>query len=64
MVHKTTAELIARARAHKMTPAERRDQRVSLVMGMRGKASTLTRAKVETILSEVEGLPAADGIPA
>lgn len=53
----TTADIIARARAHKMTPAERREQRVSLVMGMRGKASTLTREKVATILSEVEGLP-------
>ena len=58
MVPKTTAELIARAKAHKMTPDERRVQRVSLVMGMRGKSSTLTREKVETILSEVEGLPA------
>jgi poly-beta-hydroxyalkanoate depolymerase len=54
----TTSEMIARARAHKMTPAERRDQRVSLVMGMRGKSSTLTREKVTTILAEVEGLPA------
>ena len=57
MQQKTTAELIARARAYKMTPEERRDQRVSLVMGMRGASSTLTREKVETILSEVEGLP-------
>jgi hypothetical protein len=56
MAHKTSQELIARARAHKMTPSERRDQRVSLVMGMRGKASTLTREKVTTILAEVEGL--------
>jgi len=55
---RTTAELVARARAHKMTPEERRDQRVSLVMGMRGKSSTLTREKVATILSEIEGLPA------
>lgn len=54
---RTTADIIARARAHKMTPEERRDQRVSLVMGMRGRASTLTREKVATILSEVEGLP-------
>jgi poly-beta-hydroxyalkanoate depolymerase len=57
MAHKTTADLIARARAHKMTPEERRDQRVSLVMGMRGRSSTLTREKVTTILSDVEGLP-------
>lgn len=52
----TTTDLIERARAHKMTPDERRDQRISLVMGMRGKSSTLTREKVTTILSEVEGL--------
>ncbi len=55
---RVTAEMIAKARAHKMTPAERREQRVSLVMGMRGHASTLTREKVTTILAEVEGLPA------
>lgn len=55
---KTTPELIARARMHKMTPSERRDQRVSLVMGMRGKTSTLTHERVATILSEKEGLPA------
>jgi len=54
----TTPELIEKARAHKMTPAERRDQRVSLVMGMRGKASTLTHERVATILAEKEGLPA------
>lgn len=53
---KTTADLVARARAHKMTPDERRDQRVSLVMGMRGQSSTLTREKVSTIIREVEGL--------
>lgn len=56
MAHKTTAELIARARAYRMSAGEKRDQRVSLVMGMRGKSSTLTREKVNTILSEVEGL--------
>jgi hypothetical protein len=53
-----TPDLIAKARAHKMTPAERRVQRVSLVMGMRGNSSTLTHEKVSTILQEVEGIPA------
>lgn len=57
-VSRVTAEMIAKARAHRMTPAERREQRVSLVMGMRGKSSTLTHEKVATILAEVEGLPA------
>lgn len=48
-------DLIARARTHKMTPAERREQRVSMVMGLRGHASTLTKEKVETLLEELEG---------
>lgn len=56
MAQKLTPELIARARAHKMSAGEKRNQRISLVMGMRGKSSTLTREKVDTILSEVEGL--------
>lgn len=55
---RVTADLIAKAKAHKMTPTQKREQRVSLVMGMRGKSSTLTREKVTTILAEVEGLPA------
>ena len=48
-------DLIARARQHKMTPIERRAQRVSLVMGLRGNSSTLTKGKVETLLEEFEG---------
>lgn len=48
-------DLIARARNHKMTPTERRNQRVSLVYGMRGHTSTLTKEKVETLLDEIEG---------
>ena len=48
-------ELIARARAHKMSPVERRAQRVSMVMGLRGHTSTLTKKKVETLLDEFEG---------
>lgn len=53
----TTREMIERARSYKMTPQERRAQRVSLVMGMRGKSSTLTREKVTTLLEELEGVP-------
>ena len=48
-------ELIARARKHKMTPPERRAQRVSLIMGLRGHKSTLTKEKVETLVAELEG---------
>jgi hypothetical protein len=50
-------ELVDRVRDHKMSPKERRAQRVSLVMGLRGDSSTLTHAKVEEILDEVEGHP-------
>lgn len=48
-------ELLAKARAHKMTPAERRAQRISLIMGLRGKNSTLSREKVEEFVEEREG---------
>ena len=51
-------QLAERARHHKMTPAERRAQRVSLVMGLRGHRSTLTKSKVEDLLEEFEGIPA------
>jgi len=47
--------LLKRARAHRMTPDERRAQRVSLVMGLRGRSSTLTKEKVETLIEEFEG---------
>ena len=47
--------LVKRVRNHKMTPSERRQQRVSLVMGLRGHTSTLTKEKVETLLEEFEG---------
>lgn len=48
-------ELAVRARAHKMTSGERRAQRASLVMGLRGHSSTLTKDKVEDLLEEFEG---------
>jgi hypothetical protein len=51
-------KLVERAREHKMTPTERRQQRVSLIMGLRSKSSTLTHEKVEDVLDEVEGHPA------
>ena len=49
---------VERARAHKMTPVERREQRVSMVMGLRGHTSTLTHEKVSTLLDEFEGATA------
>ena len=52
--------LVERAREHKMSPLERRAQRVSLIMGLRSDRSTLTREKVEDVLDEVEGRSAED----
>jgi hypothetical protein len=51
-------DLVARAKTHKMTPQQRHKQRASLIMGLRGDDSTLTRKKVETLLKEMEGSPA------
>jgi poly-beta-hydroxyalkanoate depolymerase len=48
-------ELIERARSHQMSAAERRAQRVSLLMGLSSHRSTLTRETVEEILDRVEG---------
>lgn len=48
-------DLIARTRNRKMSAAERREQRVSLVTGLRSHKSTLTREKVATLVSEIEG---------
>lgn len=49
------SELIARAREHRMTPSERRAQRVSLIMGLKDKSSSLTREEVESALDQIEG---------
>lgn len=53
--HLSTEELFNLARSYRMTPAERRAQRVSMIMGLRGSTSTLTYEKVEEVLDEVEG---------
>lgn len=53
--HIPTNELFNLARSHRMTPAERRAQRVSMIMGLRGSTSTLTYEKVGEVLDEVEG---------
>lgn len=47
--------LIDRARAYKMTPTEKRAQRISMVYGLRGHSSTLTKERVETLLEQNEG---------
>lgn len=51
----TLDELAAKVRDHRMTPSQRREQRVSLIMGLRAQDSTLTREKVAEILDEREG---------
>lgn len=48
-------ELYELARRHKMSPSEKREQRASLIMGLRARSSTLTREKVEELLDEIEG---------
>jgi hypothetical protein len=55
MARLTLEEIAKRAKAHKQTPHERRAQRVSLIMGVRSKNSTLSREKVESLLDELEG---------
>ena len=51
----TLEEIAEKARKHIVTPAERRAQRVSLMMGLRSKNSTLTREEVASFLDETEG---------
>ena len=51
----TLEQIAEKARNHKVTPAERRAQRVSLIMGLRSKNSTLTRDEVSSFLDQNEG---------
>jgi hypothetical protein len=51
----TLAQIAEKAKTHKMTPAERRAQRVSLIMGLRSKNSTVTREQVSSTLDAIEG---------
>mgnify|MGYP000856811170 CR=1 FL=1 len=53
----TLEEIAAKAKAHTITPDEKRDQRISMIMGLRSKASTLTREEVAEVLVEIEGAP-------
>jgi hypothetical protein len=48
-------ELVRPSAATPNDTAERREQRVSLIMGLRGHSSALTREKVEEVLDDVEG---------
>ena len=54
----TLDEIAEKARTHVMTPAERRAQRISMIMGLRSKKSVLTRENVQSMLDDFEGQPA------
>jgi hypothetical protein len=51
----TLEQIAEKARKHIVTPAERRAQRISLIMGLRSKNSTLTREEVTNFLDQNEG---------
>lgn len=51
----TLEQIADKARKHVVTPTERRAQRVSLMMGLRSKNSTLTREEVASFLDQNEG---------
>jgi hypothetical protein len=55
MAVKTLDEIKDIAQTHKVTPSERRAQRVSLIMGLRSEKSTLTRDEVSGLLDSLEG---------
>lgn len=56
MANLTLAQIAEKAKNHVMTPAERRAQRVSLMMGLRSKNSSVTREQVSNFLDETEGV--------
>ena len=51
----TLEEIVKFSRAHKVTPVERRAQRISLMMGLRSAKSTMTREEVSVLLDNIEG---------
>ncbi|WP_439373498.1 hypothetical protein [Bradyrhizobium sp. DASA03120] len=51
----TLEQIAEKARNHRVTPAERKAQRVSLIMGLRSRNSTLTRDEVSSFLDQNEG---------
>jgi hypothetical protein len=51
----TLEQIAEKARNHRVTPSERKAQRVSLIMGLRSKNSTLTRDEVSSFLDQNEG---------
>jgi hypothetical protein len=51
----TLEQIAEKARRHRMTPVERRAQRVSLIMGLKSKHSTMSREEVSSFLDQNEG---------
>ncbi|WP_315796322.1 MULTISPECIES: hypothetical protein [unclassified Bradyrhizobium] len=51
----TLEQIAEKAKNHRVSPAERKAQRVSLIMGLRSKNSTLTRDEVSSFLDQNEG---------
>jgi hypothetical protein len=56
----TLGQIAEKARKHVVTASERRAQRVSLMMGLRSKNSTVTREEVASFLDENEGRETAE----
>ena len=51
----TLEEIVKFSKAHKVTPVERRAQRISLMMGLRSEKSTTTREEISILLDNIEG---------
>lgn len=63
MASLTLNQIIDIARSHKVTPSERRAQRVSLMMGLRPKNSTVTREQASSVLDSIEGHESTPALP-
>ena len=51
----TLEQIAEKARTHKITPEEKRAQRISLINGVLSHKTTLSRTDVVEILDEIEG---------
>jgi hypothetical protein len=61
MMQDSIEAIVQRIKSHKITPEEQRAQRVSLIIGLADKASTITRDQVSSFLDNVEGRPSKEG---
>jgi hypothetical protein len=55
MLGENLTRAIAKAKQHRMTPEERRRQRVSLAYGLRSRESTITRQEAEAAVAYMDG---------